>query len=131
MSWTVLAAAVTWRATTACRGAAAATGATGPPAGGLAAPASRRPSALSSLARLPARPSVPALQSSKASPRARCCAILEAPAAAWAARLRRLPVRAHCAAHPSQLGRDPCREAGPSSHIPEPSVAAHGLFSDS
>lgn len=42
----------------------------------------------------------------------------------------RLPVRACRAAHPSQLGRDPCRETGPSSHIPEPSVAAHGLFSD-
>lgn len=88
MSWTVLAAAVTWTSTTACRAVAAATGATGPPAGGLAASASRRPRALCSLARLPTRPSVPALWSSKASPRARCCAILEAPAAARGARLR-------------------------------------------
>lgn len=62
--------------------------ATGPHAGGLAALAFRRPGALGSSARLPTRPSAPALQSSKASPRACCRAILEAPAATWAACLR-------------------------------------------
>lgn len=99
VSWTVLAAAVTWMTTTACRVVAAATVATGPPAGGLAAPASRRPGALSSLARSPAQPSTSTLQPSRAAPWAHCCAILEAPA-----------TKLGCPpppARPSQLGRDP------------------------
>lgn len=99
VSWTVLAAAVTWMTTTACRVVAAATVAMGPPAGGLAALASRRPGALSSLVRSPAQPSTSTLQPSRAAPWAHCCAILEAPAT----KLGRLSPPA-C---PSQLGRDP------------------------
>lgn len=79
-SWTVWAAAVTWTTTTACGAAAAATAASGPRAGGLAAPASRRRCPLRSSARPPACPAErvdpPVLE---ASPRAHCCAILEAP----------------------------------------------------
>lgn len=86
-SWTVLAAAVTRMTTTACRVAAAVTVATGPRAGGPAAPASRRPSALCSVACLPTQPSASALQSSHASPWAHRCAILEASALTRASQL--------------------------------------------
>ncbi|EDM00103.1 Max dimerization protein 4 (predicted), isoform CRA_c [Rattus norvegicus] len=61
-----------------------------------------------------------------------CCAILQATAAAWSACLclptlrsgLKLPV-------PSPQGKTPCREAGSGSHILEPRVATHNLFSDS
>lgn len=83
----------------------------GYPAGDLATLASCRPGALCSLAYLPTWPSMLTLQSSHAFPRACCCAILEAPAA----RLHLPAGQGCCAAQPSQLGRDPCREVGPSS----------------
>lgn len=118
MSWTVLAAAVTPMTTTACRAVAAAMGALGALAGGLAAPASCRSHSLCSLACLFGQLWQPWVlpQLTPASSQAHCCAMLEAPAAACPG----------CQPLPSlPMGRAPCREAGPGTHHLEPSVAAH------
>lgn len=97
--------------------------ASGPTAGGWAAPPSRRPVPSAPWPACPpaTRVSPPVLlQLMPASPQAHCCAILEAPAASGLPGTARLPVRACRAACPFQLGRVPCKEAGPSFHIRSP-----------
>ena len=125
-SWTVWAAAVTWTTTTACGAAAAATAASGPPAGGPAALASRRRCPPRSSARPPTRPSVSTLRSLKP---------LHGPTAVPFWKLRRRPGCPPAGQGPPRRpllppGQGPLREAGPSSHIREPSIAAHSVFSD-
>lgn len=125
-SWTVWAAAVMWTTTTACGAAAAATAASGPPAGGPAALASRRRCPPRSSARPPARPSASTLWSLKP---------LHGPTAVPFWKLRRRPGCPPAGQGPPRRpllppGQGPLREAGPSSHIRECSVAAHRVFSD-
>lgn len=125
-SWTVWAAAVMWTTTTACGAAAAATAASGPPAGGPAALASRRRCPPRSSARPPARPSASTLWSLKP---------LHGPTAVPFWKLRHRPGCPPAGQGPPcrpllPPGQGPLREAGPSSHIRESSIAAHRVFSD-